>query len=303
MNKMTTDLNEHKKEKQKVALIVGASGLIGQHLLMQLLASDSYSKVIALVRKPLTLEHSKLEQWQVDFTHLAEELKSCGSLTPDRQTTVASARDLNESNIQAHIHADTIPQNYTQNSTQNHTKNHTQNHIQGLDSRNARTQTDDRTVASNSLASIDDIFCTLGSTIKKAGSKAAFTEVDYHYPLIIAKHFSQQKAPVFAIVTAMAANESSAIFYNQTKGKVESSLRNIGFKHLGIFRPSMLTGQRSEYRLGERLGAIVMSAFAFIIPKKYQIIEAKKVASAMLAYAENPPKGVTIIQSDQLQNY
>ncbi|AZQ84000.1 hypothetical protein EKO29_08205 [Colwellia sp. Arc7-635] len=299
MNKMTTDLNENKKEKQKVALIVGASGLIGQHLLMQLLASDSYSKVIALVRKPLTLEHSKLEQWQVDFTHLAEELKSCSSLTPNRQTTVASARDLNESNIQAHIHADTIPQNYTQNSTQNHT----QNHIQSLDSRNARTQTGDRTLVSNSLASIDDIFFALGSTIKKAGSKAAFTEIDYHYPLIIAKHFSQQKTPVFAIVTAMAANESSAIFYNQTKGKVESSLRNIGFKHLGIFRPSMLTGQRSEYRLGEQLGAIVMSAFAFLIPKKYQIIEAKKVASAMLTYAENPPKGVTIIQSDQLQNY
>lgn len=232
-------------EKAKVALIVGASGLIGQHLLTQLLASSSYSKVIALVRKPLTFTHPKLIQWQVDFQQLATEL---------------AAQETGQSSVRA-------------------------------------------TFAGNGFPAIDDIFCTLGSTIKKAGSKAAFTEVDYHYPLMIAEHFYRQHSSLFAIVTAMAANQSSRLFYNQVKGRVETSLRAIGYQHLGIFRPSMLSGQRQEHRLGEQVGAILMHALAFIIPKKYQVIQAEKVANAMLAYAKNPQMGVSVIQSDQLQNH
>lgn len=242
INKTT---NANAIEQPKVALIVGASGLIGQHLLTQLLASSSYSKVIALVRKPLTFTHPKLITWQVDFQQLTAELSA--------QTT-------------GQFHVTT-----------------------GL--------------SGNNLPAIDDIFCTLGSTIKKAGSKAAFTEVDYHYPLIIAEHFYRQHSSLFAIVTAMAANESSNLFYNQVKGKVETSLRKIGYQHLGIFRPSMLSGQRDENRIGEQVGAILMHALAFIIPKKYQVIQAEKVANAMLAYANNPQLGVSIIQSNQLQNH
>ncbi|MGB2742565.1 MAG: hypothetical protein WBC60_18630 [Cognaticolwellia sp.] len=243
---MANNTREHKKEQTKVALIVGASGLIGQQLLVKLLASATYSKVIALVRSPLTIENPKLEQWQVSFEQLETELAS-------RQ--------------------------YVDNSMKNKAGNN------------------------NFPTKIDDIFCTLGSTIKKAGSKAAFTEIDYHYPLIIAKYFYNLDASLFAIVTAMSANESSLLFYNQTKGKVESSLSVIGYQHLGIFRPSMLSGERAEYRLGEHIGTIVMNTFAFMIPKKYRVIQAKKVACAMLAYAENPEIGIRIIQSDQLQNY
>ncbi len=232
-------------EQPKIALIVGASGLIGQHLLTQLLASSSYSKVIALVRKPLTFTHPKLIQWQVEFQQLAAEL---------------SAQATGQSHVKTALSGHHFP-------------------------------------------AIDDIFCTLGSTLKKAGSKAAFTDVDYHYPLMIAEHFYRQHASLFAIVTAMAANESSSLFYNQVKGKVETSLRKIGYQHLGIFRPSMLSGQRDENRLGEQVGAILMHALAFIIPKKYQVIQAEKVANAMLAYANNPQTGVSVIQSDQLQNH
>lgn len=101
----------------------------------------------------------------------------------------------------------------------------------------------------------------------------------------------------------MAANESSAIFYNQVKGQLESAICDIGYQHLGIFRPSMLSGQRNEYRLGEQFGTLVMNALAFMIPKKYRVIKANKVANAMLAYAEHPPLGITITQSDQLQNH
>ena len=242
---MSNIIGEHHKERTKVALIVGASGLIGQQLLVKLLASATYSKVIALVRNPLTIENPKLEQWQVNFKQLEAELITCQN---------------------------------SNNSLQNKANN-------------------------NDSTKIDDIFCTLGSTIKKSGSKSAFTEVDYHYPLIIAQYFYRLDASLFAIVTAMSASESSLFFYNQTKGKIESSLSDIGYQHLGIFRPSMLSGERAEYRLGEHIGTIAMNTFAFIIPQKYRVIQAEKVASAMLAYGENPEIGVRIIQSDQLQNY
>lgn len=255
-------------EDGKVALIVGASGLIGQHLLTKLLASSRYSKVIALVRKPLVITDPKLVQWQINFAQLAVELER---------------RSLEQRNAQAKVNA--IAQSEKSSS------------ISKIQSTlKARLAGDD-------LAIVDDVFCTLGSTIKKAGSKDAFTEVDYHYPLIIAKHFYRQNASLFAIVTAMAANESSKLFYNQVKGKVETSLRAIGYQHLGIFRPSMLSGQRDEYRLGEHIGTMFMQALAFIIPQKYQVIEAEKVARAMLAYADNPAINVSVIQSDQLQSH
>ena len=244
---MTIQPVEQFQGQPKVALIIGASGLVGQHLLMQLLDSSNYSKVIALVRKPLAIEHNKLEQRQVDFEHLAEELTRYELASEKQQPKLT-------------------------------------------------TNIDD-------LAKIDHIFCTLGSTIKKAGSKSAFSKIDHQYPLIIAKHFYRQNTPLFAIVTAMAANESSSIFYNQVKGKIESALSDIGFVHLGLFRPSMLSGQRDDFRLGEQFGSVLMNVLAFMIPKKYRVIQAVKVANAMLAYAEHPPSGITIIQSDQLQNY
>ena len=248
---MQNSTKEHKPEKLKVALIVGASGLIGQHLLRQLLASSTYSKVIILVRKPLNLVHPKLEQWQIDFDDLAAELMQHQLSSQTQQVKTSSAK---------------------------------------LD-------------ATTNLTTIDHIFCTLGSTIKKAGSKPAFRQVDYHYPLLIAKHFYHQGTALFATVTAMSANKASYIFYNQIKGDIESSLSEIGYSHLGLFRPSMLSGQRDEFRLAEHLGTIMMNALALFIPKKYRVIQAEKVANAMLAYAKNPPLGVAIIQSDQLQNY
>ncbi|MGB1261685.1 MAG: SDR family oxidoreductase [Cognaticolwellia sp.] len=233
-------------ENTKVALMVGASGLVGKHLLLKLLASPRYSKVIALVRTPLKLENEKLEQWQIDFEQLDTELASHGFASENQQ----------QENVQ-----------------------------------------------SNNSTKIDHIFCTLGTTIKKAGAKPAFSQVDYQYPLCIAEFFYRQQAELFAIVSAMGANKNARVFYSQVKGKIETDLSNIGYQHLGIFRPSMLAGQRDEFRLGEQFGTILMNAFAFVIPKKYQVIQAEKVANAMLAYTESPTLGVAIVESDQLQNY
>lgn len=208
---------------KKTALLVGASGLIGQSLLEKLLNGDNYSSVTILVRRKLDLEHCLLDQKLVNFDELSSlELKA------------------------------------------------------------------------------EHIFCTLGTTIKTAGSKEAFKKVDKEYPLQIARNAHKNGAQLFAIVTSMGANKNSAFFYNQVKGEVEESLSNIGFSHLGIFRPSMLLGDREENRLGEKIGKVVMKGLGFLIPKKYKAIHVDKVAKAMLEYAKRPEKGLSLIESDKM---
>lgn len=144
------------------------------------------------------------------------------------------------------------------------------------------------------------VFCTLGTTMKKAGSKAAFKKVDLEYPLAVAKVAKAKGATLFAIVTAMGAAKNSSIFYNQVKGEVEDELKKLHFGSLGIFQPSMLLGDRKENRLGEKIGQIVMSWIDFITPRRYKAIHVKKVAEAMLTYALNPASGVTVVPSDEM---
>jgi uncharacterized protein YbjT (DUF2867 family) len=145
---------------------------------------------------------------------------------------------------------------------------------------------------------VDHVFCTIGTTIKKAGSKEEFIRIDKQIPLEIAQICHQNGASLFALVTAMGAAKNSMIFYNKVKGEVEEELAAIGFEHVGIFRPSMLLGDRPEKRLGESIGQKVMSLFDFIIPNQYKAIHVKKVADAMLKYAERPKEGLSIILSD-----
>ncbi len=147
---------------------------------------------------------------------------------------------------------------------------------------------------------VDHVFCTLGSTIKKAGSKKAFREVDEVLPLKIARQLHKNGSELYSIVTAMGANSSSSIFYNKVKGQVENALQEIGFKHLGIFRPSMLLGDRKESRLGEEIGQRVMSCLDFLTPANYKAIHVKKVALAMLHHAERPKDGLSIVFSGEM---
>lgn len=146
----------------------------------------------------------------------------------------------------------------------------------------------------------DIVFCCLGTTIKQAGSKEAFKKVDYAYPLKIAKLAKRENVSAYVIVTAMGSSSSSSIFYNKVKGEVERDLDALNFEHLGIFRPSMLLGDRGEFRLGEVIGKVFMKAFSFIIPKKYQAIQGSQVAKAMLSYSEKPQKGKVIIENQEM---
>jgi uncharacterized protein YbjT (DUF2867 family) len=147
----------------------------------------------------------------------------------------------------------------------------------------------------------DHIFCCLGTTIAKAGSQEAFSKVDKEYPLTLGKAMINNGSSLFAIVTAGGANKNSSIFYNRIKGEVEEGLRQLGFKSLGIFRPSMLLGVRNEKRSIEKLGQRLMLTFDFLIPKRYKAIQAEKVAEAMIQFAIDSKDGVSIFESDQMQ--
>lgn len=146
----------------------------------------------------------------------------------------------------------------------------------------------------------DVVFCCLGTTIKKAGSKEAFRKVDYEYPLLTAKIAKEKGVEQFAIVTAMGANPQSKIFYNNVKGDIENALKNINFESLGIFRPSMLLGDRAEVRTGERIGQAVMKLFSWAIPKNYKAIQAMSVAMAMVNFAKKNQKGNFIIENGEM---
>jgi uncharacterized protein YbjT (DUF2867 family) len=148
-----------------------------------------------------------------------------------------------------------------------------------------------------------DVFCTLGTTIKKAGSQAAFRQVDYTYPLSLGSMAKDSGAKQFFIVTAMGADRTSKVFYNRVKGEVEEALQGLGLSALKIFRPSLLLGDREEFRFGERTAALVSSFIAplFIGPlKKYKPIQARNVAKAMVFAAQQSLPSVQVFESDKI---
>lgn len=154
------------------------------------------------------------------------------------------------------------------------------------------------------LFKVTDVFCCLGTTIKKAKSKEAFRKVDYVYPIEAAKLAVQGGAEKFLIVTAMGANSESFFFYNQVKGEVERSLKSLNIPSLNIFRPSLLLGERNEFRLGEKM-AEKASRFLnnlMVGPlRSYRAIQAKSVAKAMSAIAASNKNGINIFQSNEIQ--
>lgn len=146
----------------------------------------------------------------------------------------------------------------------------------------------------------DHIFCTLGTTIKTAGSKENFRKVDFKYPLETARYGLKNGATFYGIVTAMGADTNSWFFYNQVKGEIEEALKALDYDSVGIFQPSMLLGDRDEKRAGESIGQKVMLGLNFAIPKNYKAIDGEKVADAMLQLAKSESKGVKVIESGEM---
>ncbi|MFT5833328.1 MAG: hypothetical protein ACI97N_000955 [Cognaticolwellia sp.] len=217
------------QKAEKTALLFGATGLVGNYCLKELLESPLYSTIKVFNRRKMEINHPKIKEYLVDFNDIE-------------------------------TYADWIVG--------------------------------------------DDVFCCLGTTRKKAGSKEAFSKVDYTYVLELAKIAAKNRANQFLLVSSMGADKDSMIFYSQVKGKIEDAIQNLEYWSVHIFRPSLLLGNRNETRMGEGLAMAASRLFNLVtdrIAPQYSAIRAEQVAVGMLKAAQRVDNGVFIYESDEIQ--
>ncbi len=210
----------------KTALLIGSTGLVGGHLLHQLLKDERYELVKTLVRKPGTIKHEKLAEEVVDFKQLEKY-------------------DLTS----------------------------------------------------------NDVFCCLGTTIAVAGSQTAFRKVDYDYPLEVAKAALKKGAKQYILVSAIGADKNSKVFYSRVKGELEASISGLGYETFVSVRPSFLLGNRTEFRIGEKIGIGVAKLIEPLMIgglRKYRGVEAEEVAAKMLRIAHKDIPGIYFVESDEI---
>jgi uncharacterized protein YbjT (DUF2867 family) len=152
------------------------------------------------------------------------------------------------------------------------------------------------------LPAAEDAFCCLGTLIKKAGSQEAFRAVDHDAVLAFAQAARKAGARRFLLVSALGADAGSRIFYNRVKGEAEEHLKAVGFESLVLLRPSLLLGDRTESRPGERVAIVLSRALRPLLrPLASRPIEAHTVARAMLSLARDAGRGERVALSGELQ--
>jgi uncharacterized protein YbjT (DUF2867 family) len=150
----------------------------------------------------------------------------------------------------------------------------------------------------------DDLYCSLGTTLRKAGSQAAQYKIDHDYPTAIASRLRQQAVRRIVLVSSVGADARASGFYLRTKGQLENDIIRLGFEHTVIGRPSVLIGHREEFRFGEEAGLLLMkllTPFLFGRLRKYQGIQARVVARCLLQAAQSDTLGVRFIESDEME--
>lgn len=144
----------------------------------------------------------------------------------------------------------------------------------------------------------DHVFCALGTTIRKAGSRARFREVDFEYPQRLATLARRQGATHFSLVSALGADRRSAFFYSRVKGELEQAVRAMDWPSLCIVRPSVIAGDRLESRPFERLAGHALR-FA---PRTWRPVHARAIAATMVGTALRSPPGTTVIESREIRD-
>ncbi|MGI4822971.1 MAG: NAD-dependent epimerase/dehydratase family protein [Janthinobacterium lividum] len=143
----------------------------------------------------------------------------------------------------------------------------------------------------------DDVYCCLGTTMRQAGSKEAFYEVDFLYVIKLAAITAANFAAQFLVVSALGADAESRFYYNKVKGEMEAAVQQMPFRAIHIFRPSLLLGQRTAPRLGERIGGWLLTLARPLLRgrwHKYRPVAATTVARAMLQAADEDGGGIRI---------
>lgn len=155
------------------------------------------------------------------------------------------------------------------------------------------------------ISGIDMCFCALGTTQGKSGKNGLF-KVDHDYVVETANWCKTNGVPTFAVVSSIMANAQGSSFYLRTKGKMEQALMALQFPELYIFRPSLLTGKREEFRWAEKMGEYLYRLFQPIMVgklRKLRSVSGLQVALCMIDNALQSQQGSFIIESDKIQNY
>lgn len=187
-------------------------------------------------------------------------------------------------------------------------------HLHALVRRPPALPTDDRRLAwwpvdfraLPALPSADAALCALGTTIKVAGSQAAFRAVDFDAVLAFARAARAAGVQRLAVVSALGADAGSGVFYNRVKGEAEDALRALGFSTLVIAQPSLLVGDRAALgqpvRAGERVTLALTRPLLPLIPAAWRPIGADRVARALLRVLAEDRPGVHVLPSRLLQS-
>ncbi|KAB8048742.1 NAD-dependent dehydratase [Janthinobacterium rivuli] len=146
----------------------------------------------------------------------------------------------------------------------------------------------------------DAVICTLGTTMKLAGTRQIFSRVDHDYPLAVARLALAAGTRTYALNSAASANAASRFFYNRVKGELERDLEALGFRSLTLVRPGLIGGRRAVARAGEGAALRILRVLAPVLPRRWRINPAPRIASALLEAALAGAPGVHVVSPEQL---
>lgn len=205
-------------------MLVGATGLVGSHVLRLALADPAVEQVVAPTRRALA-PHDNLINPLVDFSHLPQDAE---------------------------------------------------------------------------WWQVDAVVCALGTTLRAAGSQAAFYKVDHDHPLEVAYLARRHGARAFAFNSALGADVGSRVFYSRTKGETERDLQAVGYPSLTLVRPGLIGGQRQESRPAEQLAVRLSQWVQPLLPRRYRVVPAERIAHHLLQAAIAAEPGVHVLPSEAL---
>jgi uncharacterized protein YbjT (DUF2867 family) len=201
-----------------IAIVIGATGLVGSDLIEQLLSNQQFDRVKVFTRRSLKKTHPRLEEYVINFDQ---------------------------------------PEQW------------------------------------EGLVKGDVLFSTLGTTLKKAGSKGAQFKIDYKYQYYFARAASENGVPDYVLVSAAGSSPTSKIFYSRMKGILEKDIKKLPFQYITILRPGMLSGNRKEERSGEKIGIRLFNILQHIPGlKSLKPIPASTVAKAMINASNYHPEAI-----------
>lgn len=150
-----------------------------------------------------------------------------------------------------------------------------------------------------------NFFCCLGTTISAAGSEFEFKKIDHDAVVNFAKIASRCSAENLFVVSALGADPTSSVFYNRTKGEMERDVENISLKSVYFLRPSLLLGDRGQFRLFERLAILTAPIYTPLLMgslKKYRPVKASLVAGTMMNIAAKKKSAPKFIENEMIES-